>query len=80
MEKSVAKKAVRILLVCIMSLMFVITYILCVTGSPVIAQASEKFCVNLKNNQKIYILRDSVYDDSVKPENRYVEYTIAQQT
>ena len=76
MEKSVAKKAVRILLVCIMSLMFVITYILCVTGSPVIAQASEKFCVNLKNNQKIYILRDSVYDDSVKPENRYVEYTI----
>lgn len=70
------KKLVHNLLLYMMSLTFAITYILCVIGSPVAVQASEKFCVNLKNNQKIYIFKDSVYDDSVKSENRYVEYTI----
>lgn len=38
--------------------------------------AKEKINVNLNDNQNVYIFKESTYDDSLKDEDKYIEYYI----
>lgn len=46
-------------------------------GKQINVQAKENITVNLDNNQKVYIFKKSTYDDSIKAENRYIEYYVS---